>query len=130
MKYVMFEVQMPGGMVRHVPVMFPDSLVHEDVADALAGIPGLNGNTVVSAGTCSFMPGSIDVGGESKTLELKSHPGDQITINMIDYQYGLQDGPRKGSGECRGEKPNQLTRKTRGKRAPRGGKSTSRSRKK
>lgn len=96
MKYVMMEVSVTGGdaagTIIHVPIIFPDALIHKDVAAAMRGIlirqfrysvvtPVSAGKYDVYTQTCS---------GESETLGLKSDPEDSRTIQTYRYCHGIQ----------------------------------------
>lgn len=87
MKYVMFRVPGPGGIDRLVPVLFPDSLVHREVAEALypvvKGLP-------VSAGECVVDVSSTH--GRSSTLAMDSREEDADVISTHDYLHGLVEG--------------------------------------
>lgn len=89
MKYVMFQIT-TGDLVRHVPVIFPDTLVHSDVAGLLLALPQLTGASIVSAGECRV--DSIACYGQSKTLQVTSlERTDADTIEMYPYLHGIYD---------------------------------------
>lgn len=86
MKYVMFAKPFPkGDLVQFMPVVFPDNLVHADVAAALKPLLG----DPVSAGDVTIL--GANVSGKSSTLNLKSHPKDGVMLRMCDYGFGIQD---------------------------------------
>lgn len=89
MKYVVFKRQLRGLTVLH-PVIFPNHLVHADVAEDLTK-PGasLAGWKVDSAGSVSlFMEPMCN--GLSETLGVRSKPErDSRLIRMNDYGAGL-----------------------------------------
>lgn len=91
MKYVMFQKQ-GNVMVIHTPIIFPDRLVHLDVANHMCGIPGspLFGHRPVSAGFFSSLGLSANVYGESESLKLASNPRDAEFITMSDYGGGME----------------------------------------
>ena len=105
MKYVMFEVRM-GTLIKHVPVIFPNDLVHSMVAEALTtyrckpfgdeevGDLVIEGK-VVGAGEVSVEVGKAH--GFSSTLCIGPQEGDDSTINTIDYLHGLveEEGPEE-----------------------------------
>jgi len=78
------------GLVREVPIIYPDTLVHEHVALALQLVMSLYGNkpTVVSAGSIELSVGSCD--GKSTSLGIKSRKNkDRILINNYPYMHGI-----------------------------------------
>lgn len=91
----------PGGMdsIREIPFIFPDSLVHAEVAKRmthmlLAERPEGYARQV-SAVSAGFMS-SLNVGGkgacygDSESLKLKSRDDkDSILINTYDYLHGV-----------------------------------------
>jgi len=84
MKYVMFIRDDEGGFSVAYPVLFPNNLVHEEVASALMAGP-LEGFKVRSAGELTSMGKGAGVGGRSMTLDVETHPDDESIINMQDY---------------------------------------------
>ncbi|OCJ46351.1 hypothetical protein [Serratia sp. 14-2641] len=90
MKYIMLRVDKP--MAREIPIIFPDNLVHADVANAmrmLVAYPGMANATVVSAGYCNLNL-SVECHGKSTTLNVSSREtDDNIVINTYDYTHGL-----------------------------------------
>lgn len=89
-KYVMFETKLADCIV-HVPVIFPDKLVHKDIADymtmALMTTFKVPVKTV-SAGKIEHVTAD-GLGGDSETLKLKSHPEDAVIIEAYSYLHGL-----------------------------------------
>lgn len=86
MKYVMFAIQV-AGVTQNVPVVFPNSLVHADVAKALLAGP-LKGYTPVSAG--EGLISSEALHGKSTTLGLVARESlDTVILNTNDYLHGL-----------------------------------------
>lgn len=81
MKYVMFKKK--GKLLtQFVPVIFPNHLVHKEVAiDLLAN--SLKGFKIHSAGDIS--PLGMEATGSSITLKLKADPKDTGRIRMNDY---------------------------------------------
>lgn len=91
MKYVVMQVKTSsqGDLVLELPIIFPDVLVHADVAKAIAGIPGITA-TAVSAGFMSSLDLEPVCNGKSETLNLKSRgQADTGLIRMIDYTHGI-----------------------------------------
>ena len=76
------------GLVELIPVLFPNKLVHKDVADALQQ-DVLKGCSIHSAGSIS--PLNLIPEGHSETLGIKSDPiTDGYVIKMVDYGGGYQ----------------------------------------
>jgi folate-dependent tRNA-U54 methylase TrmFO/GidA len=91
MKYVMLEVTHGRGKTkvkRLVPFIFPNVLVHADVALAVQRIPGLANAKVVRAGEVHVQ--CSDTFGESSTLGVKASAADAVTISRYDYFHGLE----------------------------------------
>ena len=90
MKYVMFECKSEGHPTLHVPVIFPEVLVHKDVAEMIEHVK------VQQDGPCSRWwqwPKAVSAGfisedgvvyGESESLKLKSHKDDMHIIKSFD----------------------------------------------
>jgi hypothetical protein len=89
MKYIMFETYTPQGHVVHTPIMFPNYLVHAEVAKEMMAHPQLKGANIHSAGFVRFH--GVECSGDSGTLNLKSDvPRDDITIANYDIHQGIQ----------------------------------------
>lgn len=86
MKYVMFKTRL-GECDALMPVIFPNTISHVDVAEAIQGMAGMSKAEVASAGFINLR--AISCHGESETLELQSEPGDLTVINTNDYFHGL-----------------------------------------
>lgn len=90
MKYVMFK-KVTGTLTIYHPVIFPNHLVHADIAQALTGYqvsPPLAGFTVDSAGEWN----GFECSGSSSTLGIDSKPErDTRIIAMNDYGGGLTE---------------------------------------
>jgi len=90
MKYVMLSVRV-GDTIKLVPIIFPDFLVHSDVADVvkniLSSVHHLALGPVFSAGDISFE--EVECSGESTTLKLKSNPYDSDVIESYSYLHGI-----------------------------------------
>ncbi|EMW9316467.1 hypothetical protein AAE121_005212 [Salmonella enterica] len=94
MKYII--LRLDGKIPREVPVIFPDLLVHTDVARTMATmIKEGSSNTnitdvrVVSAGFCNT---TVKCFGKSETLNIASRDIDDTVINTWDYTFGLLFG--------------------------------------
>lgn len=73
-----------------IPVIFPDTLVHKDVAERIRSIKALRdiGTTeILSAGDLNLMIGSV--GGKSETLGLESR-GEEDQRLMDSFAYGVR----------------------------------------
>lgn len=88
MKYVMFHKVIGSDTNYFVPIIFPNTLVHIEIADAMVakGAP-LEGFMPVSAGEIS--PLDMECYGESTTLKMRAD-GERDTriIRMSDYGGG------------------------------------------
>ena len=85
-KYVMFQ----HGDTFRVPILFPDKLVHADIAERLFPCMPIPAKTrIVSAGMIEqlYVEG---VYGKSETLNINSlEKEDQETINYLTYRHGI-----------------------------------------
>lgn len=91
-KYIMFNNVLPGGAEFLLPVIFPDKLVHRDVALGLRKImPGWQHAAVFaySAGMIEHVA-AHGVGGGSTTLGVRSMNTDARTIAMFSYAHGIR----------------------------------------
>ncbi|RKR83219.1 hypothetical protein BDD43_3421 [Mucilaginibacter gracilis] len=93
MKYIMINQKMDNGMVAKMPIIFPNLLVHADMAELCLDLvkkmwPDKE-CTVVNAGEISVR--DVMTGSESTTLKLRAHPLDGRIISMIDYQFMYPD---------------------------------------
>jgi hypothetical protein len=89
-KYVIFEGRI-GGVTRRFPVIFPDTMVHSDMSEAVrvfAAPAGWGDLAPVSAGAITL--GMVACAGDSETLGLKSG-GDQDAslIERFPYFHGI-----------------------------------------
>lgn len=105
MKYVMFQGEMKGGMKQKIPIIFPDFMVHADVAEYMTylleqkhgyqNLRPVSAGSIVLGGTYGTENNKISVvdgvetSGKSDSLKLKSDPNDAAIISMYDYMYGL-----------------------------------------
>jgi hypothetical protein len=88
MKYIMLE-QIIGDIVRKIPIIFPDILVHDDVARVLIiDLCAKNLDTkVVSAG--KIVMKCLETYDKSTTLKLQANKIDKDIINSYDYLHGI-----------------------------------------
>lgn len=87
MKYIMFEVTQ-GDLKRKVPIIFPSTLVHSEVAKALCKISGLS-SRIVGAGELTIR--TTGCHGKSTTLKIGSKSDDTKIINTYDYSFGIEN---------------------------------------
>lgn len=89
-KYVMMKQRFDASVILF-PIIFPDKLVHSDVARVMGVVPPIPGRSkaeVDSAGTIEHLR-VIGLGGESETLGIASKLGDVGVIENYSYQHGL-----------------------------------------
>lgn len=88
MKYIMF-LQKTGELERNIPIIFPDTLIHEEVAVAIESLIRKMGEVrLKSAGTINIY-GDIAVSGKSTTLNIESNGDDARIISIYDYFHGI-----------------------------------------
>jgi hypothetical protein len=92
MKYVVMKVRIKGGMDMELPVVFPNSLVHKDMADALRMVIHESLDNVVhtepvSAGEVSLFGTGLNCSGYSETLNLHSRGSRDSTL-LVGCDYG------------------------------------------
>lgn len=92
MKYVVLEIK-NGDTKREWPIIFPDMMVHKQVANHMQHLIRYHHNMlcdVVAAGSISFFGGEVHCSGESETLNLESRgTEDEKLIKMFDYLHGI-----------------------------------------
>lgn len=88
-KYVMIEATF-GTTKRVFPIIFPDAMVHAEVAAVAVLCSPMDGNKprVVSAGNVDMLDLS-GCSGKSTTLKLSSRPEDATIIWNYDYEHGI-----------------------------------------
>lgn len=96
MKYIMFL----DKLGRRFPVIFPDELVHANVAEAIqtavrqgeleAGLTDWSCPEPITAGSIDIL--CVGTHGHSETLSLKSEYNDRVIINVYDYDKGVDTG--------------------------------------
>ncbi|HGA5503405.1 TPA: hypothetical protein ACISZU_000181 [Salmonella enterica subsp. enterica serovar Potsdam] len=94
MKYII--LRLDGKLPRDVPVIFPELLVHADVAKAMTAMIKEDSDNihitdirVVSAGFCNT---AVECHGRSESLNIASREIDDTVINTVDYTFGLLFG--------------------------------------
>ncbi len=92
MKYIVVEIK-NGETKREWPIIFPDTLVHRQVADIVQdhlAIDLKQDSKAIAAGSISFFGGKVRCFGESETLNLESRgKEDEKLIKMFDYLHGI-----------------------------------------
>lgn len=92
MKYIVIQAKLKNSTIE-IPFIFPNMLVHSDIADAMRCNLNLNhsirNTTIVSAGDLSFLGGRLTCSGKSDTLNVESRQIDKQLIQTFDYTHGL-----------------------------------------
>lgn len=88
MKYILLESEMNDGNIENIPIIFPKTLNHIDVKEAiervLIELAKRKSVKCVGAGDCNLSV--FHVGGNSSTLNVHSRRAvDHSIIQMIDY---------------------------------------------
>lgn len=94
MKYVMFKVEAKNMPDRFVPVVFPEHMVHKDVADRIARavFDGYNARVVTPVAAGFVEINEAICTGESETLGLQSMLRlDGRVIEQHDYLHGISN---------------------------------------
>jgi hypothetical protein len=92
-KYVMFKVPLSKDTEVLIPIIFPDKLVHADVAENLKQTVATSCSckieevTVQSAGEINI--DVLECYGKSTTLKVSSDPEDEKVIQMYPYMHGI-----------------------------------------
>lgn len=73
----------------HFPIIFPDKLVHADVARALVGVTPGKKVKVTSAGFL-LLQTKVQMDQKSETLRLGPDPDDERMINNYIYGHGIR----------------------------------------
>lgn len=82
MKYIMYRV---GD--KHYPIIFPEALVHAQVADRMNTLLQFQKAELVSAGEINVV--AISTTGESTSLDVKADEKDRMRVNCMDYSHGI-----------------------------------------
>lgn len=85
MKYIMLRT-VHDDIVRDVPIIFPNALVHGDVAAVIRHIVSMQHATPIAAGEINLVVESTH--GSSETLSLEARDEDARTITLYDYYHG------------------------------------------
>lgn len=91
--YVMLEVSREDGLVQKIPIVFPQLLVHKDVAEAIVKVLEKDGikAKVSSAGALRMDEVTVYPDSKSSTLGVDCNPRDEDTIVLYPYFHGIQD---------------------------------------
>lgn len=88
MKYVMAKLK--DG--KKVPLVFPNFLVHKEMATAFIRVlhrHGFDEVEFVSAGELTMFGAGVECSGFSETLNLTAAEGDAKIIELYDYLHGM-----------------------------------------
>jgi len=92
MKYIVLEIK-NGDTKREWPIIFPDMMVHRQVADIVQNHLAVDcklNSRIIAAGSVSFFGGEVRCDGESETLNIESRGSeDEKLIKMFDYLHGI-----------------------------------------
>ena len=88
MKYIIF-TKLIGDLPQEIPILFPNELVHLEVAKALVKVVGTS--KIVAAGEFNSMQiNSEGFHGKSVSIGIKSRgPRDGVMISLVDYLKGI-----------------------------------------
>ncbi len=92
MKYVMAEVRQ-GDSAKAVPLLFPNFLVHREMATVFRRALRRHGFEEVSFGSAGEVDfgigGGFECSGRSETMQLEARTEDARIIELYDYLHGL-----------------------------------------
>ncbi len=92
MKYVVIQVPLGKELLREIPVIFPNEIVHLDIAKTLIAMcPGFEKGKAVSAGFVNSMDIDAPLHGKSDSLKLITRDEDKSLVQMNDYLHGIKD---------------------------------------
>lgn len=78
-----------GAFKRRLPIIFPDILVHADMAAAVQSLPMMGEAKPIAAGSIDLLVGSCH--GKSTTLNVASNEADDAElINAFPYFHGIE----------------------------------------
>ncbi len=93
MKYIVVEVKTANRYKREWPIIFPDTMVHRQVADVIQNHLAVDcklNSRIIAAGFVSFFGGEVHCSGESETLNIESRGReDEKLIKLFDYLHGI-----------------------------------------
>ena len=89
MKYIMIKMTIKDAS-RYVPIIFPECLVHKNVAEHIEHLMRMEHNAEVEIVSAGFYDIGATCYGESESLNLKSKPEqDTDIIREYPYKHGL-----------------------------------------
>lgn len=89
MKYIVIK-QNHGSFEQEIPIIFPESLAHASVFEAMKNCEGLKNVEAVSAGEFSSLDFEANCHGSSFSLKLESRRlHDMELIRQNDYKHGV-----------------------------------------
>lgn len=92
MKYIIFRIDQAAGLAREVPVVFPNNLVHVEVAHSMRAclLRHFEGSVIREVSAGDFILPDCTCSGESSTLKLISRgQQDRHLIMTYDYMHGI-----------------------------------------
>jgi hypothetical protein len=87
MKYVMLK-KVVDGREHRFPIIFPNTLSHDEVAAIAKCLPDVEDADVVSAGECLVQAACS---GRSVTLNISSRDDDSFLVSNADYINGMNE---------------------------------------
>ena len=89
-KYIVLEIDRKSAGIQRLPVIFPDVMVHRDVAAVISQLPNFKATQpkVVSAGSIELTAEHCGDGSETLQIE-EGDPGDRDLINSFPYFHGI-----------------------------------------
>lgn len=75
------------GVDHELPVIFPNIMVHKEVAESLCRHEDFGFLQAVSAGFVSFTPRGPECHGRSESLNLNSRPQDSKVLKMLENNW-------------------------------------------
>lgn len=93
MKYIVVSISMGPNLVKEIPIIFPNDLVHANVFEAIKTMKHLGEAKIVSAGELSSLGITSECHGQSTSLKgvVSRETTDTKLIQNYDYFHGLVD---------------------------------------
>lgn len=92
MKYIMFETELDNGLKQRIPIIFPDIMVHSQVARSIGHHFRREHDMDVTPVSAGFIRlGDCSVHGESETLKLSANSGDGQIIRNYWWSKGIEE---------------------------------------
>ena len=92
MKYIVLEAKLGEDLMQKIPIIFPNFLVHSDVAKYVAGllIKQYKRDPEITVASAGFINLKVEkCFGESETCKKAADLDDEFLINSYDYTAGL-----------------------------------------